>query len=101
YDPMVGVIAITTPHLPAVQISEAGGNWLEIWQTGGNNVVGLYQKGLFDNQTFINQYNGFNTAVLYQEGVGSNFAHIEQAGNMAAYIYQVGGGDNKAVVIQH
>jgi hypothetical protein len=101
YDVDLGTIALPASDLPARQISETGSNWLEVWQTGGNNIVGLYQEATNDNAAFIHQYNGYNIAVSFQKGGGSNYAHIEQAGSMAAYIYQSRGADNRAIIVQH
>jgi hypothetical protein len=101
YDPDLGNIAIAEFGLPAMQLSEAGSNWLEIWQTGGNNIVGLYQEGIYDNTAFIYQYNGFNTAEIYQKGSGANYAQIVQAGGMIANVYQNGGGSNRAIIEQY
>jgi hypothetical protein len=101
YDTDLELVAVPAPDLPAQQISETGSNWLEIWQTGGNNVVGLYQEAVADNKAFIKQFNGFNKAVIYQQGAGFNSVKVTQSGGAEAYIYQKGAGNNNAVIEQY
>jgi hypothetical protein len=100
YDPDFGDIAVPASGLPALQVSETGSNWLEIWQTGGNNTVALYQEAVGDNIALIKQFDGFNIAVIYQKGVGFNNIKVEQFGGAEAYIYQKGGSNNNAVIEQ-
>jgi len=101
YDTEFELVAVPAPDLPAQQISETGSNWLEIWQTGGNNVVALHQEAVADNTALIRQFDGFNIAVIYQKGAGFNNIKVEQFGGAEAYIYQNGGGHNYAVIEQH
>ncbi len=88
-------------NLPAQQISENGGNWLEIWQTGSNNLTELHQEGREDNTALIKQMNGFNRAVVYQKGNGKNSVVIEQYGGKTVYVYQKGNSDNSVVIKQY
>lgn len=99
--PVIGLVAIPRPDLPAQQISKKGENWLEIWQTGGYNVVALHQEADMDNVALINQYNGFNLSIVFQKESVSNYVSIEQAGGMAAYVYQKGGLNNEAIIRQY
>jgi hypothetical protein len=99
--PAIGSIAIPRPDLPAQQISKKGENWLEIWQTGGFNVVALHQEAEKDNKALIHQNNGLNLAIVFQRAVDSNYVLIEQAGGMASYVYQNGGLNNEAIIRQY
>lgn len=89
--------------LPAIQNSLSGSNWLEIWQTGDNNIVGLVQSGFGNNQALINQGNGNNTIAAVQNSLfGSNNLYVEQNGNDDLYLYQNSvSGNNNAIIIQH
>ena len=100
--PFFGKVASFRRDLPARQISYAGGNWLEIWQTGCFNMVGLYQEAFAENTALIHQSNGFNLAVAYQKNLGgSNYLMIEQSGGMYANVYQSSkGGANRAIIVQ-
>ena len=100
--PFLGKMALFRLDLPAKQISHAGGNWLEIWQSGNVNWVGLYQEGQDENTALIHQSNGFNLAVAYQKNLGgSNYLMIEQTGGMYANVYQSSmGGENRAIIVQ-
>lgn len=95
--------ALYDTDLPAVQNSLAGSNWLEVWQSGDNNVVGLVQSSLMKNQALINQENGNNTIAVVQNSVlGSNNLYVEQNGNSELYLYQNSiSGNNNAFIIQH
>lgn len=94
---------IINSSLPATQLSAGGSNWLEIWQNGDDNVVGLYQQAAFNNTALINQQNDNNSLAVYQTSPGgSNYLFVEQMGNAKAIVLQssISGGYNTAVIIQ-
>ncbi len=101
--PFIGPQPVFRMDLPAKQIAQSGSNWMEVWQTGNFNRVGLYQEAFTDNTALIKQENGYNLTVAIQKNTGgANYLEVEQSGGMTARIHQISGkGLNRAVIKQY